>query len=139
MSTRSFVDSNVLVYTDDADSLEKHRRAIEVVAALRRSGDGVVSTQVLQEYFVSVTRKLRVEATVARRKVELFAHLHLVQIGLTTILGAIDIQRLNNFSFWDSLIIRCAIDSGCRRLLTEDLQHGQRISGLEVVDPFQDL
>src|SRR5215472_2305845 len=73
MGARSFFDTNVLVYADDQASPAKQRRAIDLVAEHRRAGTGVVSTQVLQEYFVTVTTKLKVDARVARRKVELLA------------------------------------------------------------------
>jgi predicted nucleic acid-binding protein len=137
MNGRSFLDTNILVYTDDHDTPDKQERALEIIAQVRRRGVGVLSTQVLQEYFVVTTRKLGVSLTVARRKVELFARLHLVQINLVQILGAIDLQRLHDFSFWDALIVRCALDGGCVRLLTEDLPHGQQVEGLEIVNPFR--
>ena len=73
MSARSFFDTNVLVYSDDKASPAKQRRALDLLAQHRRSGTGVVSLQVLQEYFVTITRKLRVDAHIARRKVELLA------------------------------------------------------------------
>ncbi|HEX2218255.1 MAG TPA: PIN domain-containing protein [Gemmatimonadales bacterium] len=136
MSGRSFLDTNVLIYTDDHDAPEKQRRAIEVYERARRRRTGVVSTQVLQEYFVGATRKLGVEAAVARRKVELFAHLDLVRIDLGTILAAIDFQRLHQVSFWDALIVQAALAGGCATLLSEDMQHGRRIDGLEIVNPF---
>ena len=134
---RSFLDTNVLVYTDDEDSPEKQRRAMELFAALRRRRSGVVSTQVLQEYFVTATRKLGVAAEVARRKTEIFGHLHMVTLGLEDILGAIDLHRLHGLSFWDALVVRAALVSGCSRLLSEDLQAGRRFERLEVVNPFE--
>ena len=136
MSERSFLDTNVLVYTDDRDSPEKQRAALALVARHRKAGTGVVSTQVLQEYFVAVTRKLGVATEIARRKIQLFAHLHLVEIGLDDILGAVDLHRLHGFSLWDALIVRAAHEAGCKVLLTEDLQSNRRIGNLEVRNPF---
>lgn len=136
MSDRSFLDTNVLVYTDDADAPAKQGRALDLVEAARREAWGVVSTQVLQEYFVAATRKLGVPAEIARRKAELFARLELVILDLDHLLGAIDLHRLHSLSFWDALVVRAAADAGCRRLYTEDLQHGRRIEGVEIVDPF---
>jgi predicted nucleic acid-binding protein len=136
MSGRSFLDTNVLVYTDDQDAPEKQRRALDLVAECRRRRSGVVSTQVLQEYFVTVTRKLGVPADLARRKTELFGRLHLVTTGLDDILAAIDLHRLHGVPFWDALIVRAAQVAGCTRLLSEDLQAGRRFDGLEVVNPF---
>lgn len=137
MIARSFFDTNVLVYTDDHDAPGKKARALELFAEGRRSGAGVVSTQVLQEYFVAATRKLGVDAVVARRKIELFGRLQLVPIGLDDVLAAVDLHRLHALSFWDALIIRTALAAGCNRLYSEDLQHGWQLEGLEIVNPFR--
>lgn len=136
MKNRSFLDTNILIYTDDHDAPEKQEQSLELFEKLRLSGLGVISTQVLQEYFVIATRKLGVPPEIARRKVELFARIDIIQINFELILGAIDLHRLHQFSFWDSLIIRAAIAGGCSILLTEDLQHQQRIDGLEILNPF---
>lgn len=136
MPARSFIDTNVLVYTDDADNPRKQRQALELLAEARRAGTGVVSTQVLDEYFVAATRKLGVAAATARRKVELFARLDVVVIDVGDILAAIDLHRLHQFSFWDALVIRAALQAGASRLYTEDMQDGRRIDGLTIVNPF---
>ena len=135
--TRRFLDTNVLVYADDLDAAVKRRRAREILRDAVRSGDGVVSTQVLQEFFVISTRKLGVEPGVARRKVELLAEMDVVRIDLRLILAAIDLHRLESISFWDALVVRAAVAAGCRTLLTEDLQHGQVINGVRVENPFR--
>jgi len=137
MSGRSFLDSNILVYTDDRDAPEKQRVALDLVESARIEGLGVVSTQVLQEYYSAATRKLGVSPDTARRKVELFAHFDLVPVELDVILTAIDFHRLNSISFWDALIIRAAMVSGCAILYSEDLQTGRRIDGLQIVNPFE--
>jgi predicted nucleic acid-binding protein len=136
MSARSFFDTNVLVYTDDAASPAKQQRAVELVAEQRRAGTGVVSLQVLQEYFVSVTRNLNLDARVARRKVELLAEFDVAAPEVADILAAIDLHRLHGFSFWDALIVRAAQQSGCTVLLSEDMQHARELDGLRVVNPF---
>jgi predicted nucleic acid-binding protein len=136
MPDRGFLDSNLLVYTDDHGVPAKQEAALALLERCRRESSGVVSSQVLQEYFVTATQKPRVSAETARRKVELFAHFDLVFIGLEDILGAIDLHRLHGLSFWDALIVRAAIRSGCSTLYSEDLQHGRRIDGLEFVNPF---
>lgn len=137
MTARSFLDTNILVYTDDQDEPEKRALALEIVKRCRRDRTGVVSSQVLQEYFVATTRKLGVPPETARRKVELFSRLDLVLIGLEDILAAIDLHRLYQLSFWDALLIRAAICARCAVLVTEDLQHGQKIAGVEVLNPFR--
>jgi predicted nucleic acid-binding protein len=137
MAARSFFDANVLVYTDDQDARRKQTKALELVEEARLGGWGVVSTQILQEYFVAATTKLRVPPEIARRKVELFGRLDLVLIDLPDILAAVDLLRLHAISFWDALVLRAAHRAGCTVLLTEDLQHGARYDGVEVRNPFR--
>ena len=137
MTARSFFDANVLIYTDDRAAPAKQRRALELVAEHRLAGTGVISLQVLQEYFVAVTRKLHVEAQIARRKVELLAEFDVAALGLPDILAAIDLHRLHNFSFWDSLILRAALQTGCSVLFSEDFDHAREVDGVRIVNPFR--
>lgn len=137
MNGRSFFDTNVLVYTDDEDAPKKKALALDLVADWHRRRQAVASTQVLQEYFVTVTRKLGVPVEIARRKTEIFGRMHLFRPGTEDILAAVDLHRLHAVAFWDSLIVRAALVTGCVRLFTEDLQHGRRIDGLEIVNPFR--
>lgn len=136
MTGRNFLDTNVLVYTDDHGSTAKQRLALELFEDCRQRRNGVISTQVLQEYFVAATRKLGVTAEVARRKIELFGHLQVVGVDPVDILGAIDLHRLHGISFWNALVVRSALASGCSRLYSEDLQEGRKFEGLEIVNPF---
>lgn len=137
MAARSFFDTNVLVYTDDHDNLEKQRRALDLLETARRTETGVVSTQVLQEYFVAATRKLGVSAEIARRKTELFARLDVVLIDVADVVAAIDLHRLHGVGFWDALIVRAAQEAGCATLYSEDLQHSRSFGGLTIVNPFR--
>ncbi len=139
MSVRSFFDTNVLIYADDQAAPEKQRRSLALVEEHRRAGTGVVSLQVLQEYFVTVTRKLQVEARIARRKVELLAEFDVAAPDVADILAAIDLHRLHGFSFWDALILRAAKESGCKVLLSEDLQSTREVDGVQIVNPFAQL
>lgn len=136
MNARSFLDSNILVYTDSSAEPVKRETALRLYARCRSDQTGVVSTQVLQEYFVAATRKLKVPSTIARRKVELFANLEVVQVRTEIILAAIDLQQLHRLSFWDSLIVSAAIASGCSTLYSEDMQDGFRVGGLQIRNPF---
>jgi predicted nucleic acid-binding protein len=133
---RVFFDTNVLLYADDLDAGAKRDRGRELLRDALSSGRGVLSTQVLQEFFVIATGKLGIDAAVARRKVELLATMDLVRVDLAMILAAIDLTRLHALSFWDALILRAAATAGCGVLLTEDLQHGQVIGGVRVENPF---
>ncbi len=137
MSERRFLDTNVLLYADDLDAGEKRATAQAILRDVLTSRTGVLSTQVLQEFFVVATRKLGVPVEAARRKVELLSTIDVVRIDVSHIISAIDLTRLHSVSFWDALIIRCAASVGCTCLLTEDLQHGQIIDGVRIENPFQ--
>jgi predicted nucleic acid-binding protein len=137
MSARSFFDSNVLVYADDDDAPAKQRLARDLIYEHRRGGTGVVSLQVLQEYFVTVTKKLKFDPRNARRKVEQLAEFDVATPEVPDILAAIDLHRLHGFSFWDALILRSAQQSGCRVLLSEDFQHAREIDGIQIINPFR--
>jgi predicted nucleic acid-binding protein len=136
MSARSFFDTNVLIYADDKGSPAKQRQSLGLLAEHRRAGTGVVSMQVLQEYFVTVTGKLGVDPVIARRKVELLAEFDVVAPEVPDILAAIDLHRLHGFSIWDALVIRAAKQAGCSILYSEDLQNKREIEGLRIINPF---
>ena len=137
MTGRSFVDSNVLVYADDRSAGPKRDRARELILEVMGARTGVLSLQVLQEYFAVATRKLGISAVAARRRIELLNRLDVVILGVQDLLAAIDLHRLHSFSIWDALVIRAALNAGCKILYSEDLQHGRRIDGLEIVNPFK--
>ena len=141
MIDRTFVDTNVLIYLFDTDAPGKQARAREI---LEQDGSGsylVVSTQVLQEFYVNATRKLAVPLSpdVALKAVQRFAQLHVVYVDTPMIFGAIALSQKHTVSMWDGLILQAAIDSACTRLLTEDLHHGWDLHGLRVENPFRDL
>ena len=133
---RAFLDTNILLYCDDPAQAAKQRRALELVLTHKAQRTGVVSLQVLQEYFVNATGKLGLDPELARQKVEIYSRFDLVEPVIADILAAIDFHRLHRISYWDALVLHCARKSGCRLLLTEDLQHGRVIDGVEIVNPF---
>jgi len=138
MTGPCFVDTNVLVYADDRSAGPKRERAREVLRDLLAARSGVLSLQILQEYFAVATRKLGLSAPAARQRIELLRQLDVVTLGVDDLLAAIDLHRLHGFAIWDSLVIRAALISGCRILYSEDLQDGRRIDGLQIVDPFKE-
>lgn len=133
---RSFLDTNVLVYGDDGQEPAKQRRALDLIKKHRQQRTGVVSLQVLQEYFVTVTRKHKLDAEIARNKVEIYSKFHVGEPTVSDILAAIDLHRLHSFSFWDALVLRMAKQTACRVLFSEDMQHGQEFDGVKIVNPF---
>jgi predicted nucleic acid-binding protein len=133
---RAFLDTNVLLYADDLAAGNKRSRALALLGTLIANRQAVLSTQVLQEYYVNATRKLGVAPEVARRKVEALSKLDIVVIQEELILAAIDLHRLERLSFWDALVIRSAASAGCRRLLSEDMASGRTIAGVKIENPF---
>jgi predicted nucleic acid-binding protein len=133
---RTFLDTNILLYADDLAYPAKQQRALDLILEHRTRRTGVVSLQVIQEYFVNATRKLGLDPEFARQKVESYCRFEVVEPVATDILAAIDIHRLHRISYWDALVLHCAKQAGCRVLLTEDMQHGQVIDGVRIVNPF---
>lgn len=131
-----FLDANILIYAQDQDSPDKQRRSREVIAALADSGAGVISTQVLQEYYVTVTRKLGVAPLAAKSVLQTFKIFEMVQASPDLIDDAIDCSVLNRVSFWDALIIAAAASSGCAIVYSEDLNPGQTIQGVRIENPL---
>ncbi len=136
MTGRSFLDSNVFIYADDHRYPDKQMVASSLFEEGLASGLGVISTQVMTEYFNVVTSKLGVPATLAKRRIELMERLHVVRIDPMLIFDAIDLHRLDRISIWDALIVRAAAAANCADLLTEDMQAGRRIAGVRIVNPF---
>jgi predicted nucleic acid-binding protein len=137
---RTFFDTNVLIYLFDNRDLEKKIRAQQVFAEESERGLVVLSTQVLQEFYWAVTRKLAspLSGEVAEERVRDFCELPLVRVDAPMILAAITRSRSQRFAFWDALIVEAALKAGAKSLLTEDLQHGQRIGDLTVENPFRE-
>jgi predicted nucleic acid-binding protein len=136
--TASFVDTNVLVYVYDHDEPAKRERAKELVSELAERDALVVSTQVLQELYVTLTRKLarKLDEEDAAEVLAAWSQLPTVLIDAPLILSAAATSREAKVSFWDALILESAVRHGCDRLLTEDLQDGFVHKGVRVEDPF---
>ena len=135
-----FLDTNVLVY--GFDDREPAKRAISegIVRAGAKTGDIVISTQVLQEFYWTVSRKFvpHLEPEIVDQAMSDFTLLRIVQVDVPMILAAINRVRAASISFWDALIVEAALTAGASTLLTEDLQHGQVFNGvLRVENPFR--
>jgi predicted nucleic acid-binding protein len=138
MSGRTFFDSNVLVYLFDEDSPAKQARAREIFDEHARTGDIVLSPQVLQEFYVNVTRKLA-RALPPPAALSVVAHLNtfpLVPVDGATVLRAVQLHQNATLSFWDALIVQAALEGSCKKLLSEDMQHGRRFHDLVIENPF---
>ena len=133
-----FVDTNVLLYRFDAGAPKKQAIARADLRRLILDRSILVSTQVLQEFFVAATRKLTppLRADRAEAVVGLLSRLPCVQVTPRMVMDAIGLHRRHSLSFWDALIVRSALEGGADTLYSEDLQAGQQIEGLSIVNPF---
>lgn len=135
MAERSFFDTNVLVYAQAADDPRKRKIARKLLSTHLKDQTAVISTQVLQEYFVATTR-IGLPAEIAQQHVATYAHANVVQVTTDLILAAIDLHRLQKLSFWDALIVRSARAAGCSVLFSEDMTHGKNYEGVLIENPF---
>ena len=138
MSDAVFVDSNILIYAHDADAGPKRDRAVERLRQLWESGTGRLSVQVLQEFYVNVTRKLitPVSRSTAREVVSSYAAWVKEPTTPDTVIRAIDIAEMAQIMFWDALIVASAEEALATQIYSEDLNAGQTIAGIKIVNPL---
>jgi predicted nucleic acid-binding protein len=137
MNDKTFVDTNILIYAHDIDAKAKHEAAKNVLQQLWNSRSGVLSMQVLQEFYVNVTRKIsRPISTVSARLVVNTYAIWCIETTPSEISLAFRIEDESRLGFWDALIVAAAIKSGADRVLSEDLNAGQTISGVRIENPF---
>ncbi len=138
MEERIFVDTNILIYAHDLDAGPKHDAAVILIEGLWEKEAGVVSTQVLQEFYVNVTRKILkpLPPAKARSILENYLAWRVEINGPHAVLLASEIEERYHLSFWDSLIVAAARNAKADRILTEDLKHGERIEGILIENPF---
>ena len=132
----SFFDTNVLVYVFDRDDSIKHIRAQDLLATHMGARDMVLSTQVLQELYVTLTRKKRLPAADALEVVSNLAAERVVPASADSVLRGLALAQQARLSAWDALILQAALDAGCDTLFSEDFQAGARYDELVVVNPF---
>lgn len=138
MNDKVFVDTNILVYCFDAASPQKKEKAVNLMLELWGNGRGVLSLQVLKEFFVTVTHKLALGIGYddARRAVEDFLSWEIAQEGRKSLLFAMSISHRYHLSFWDANVIACAALSDCEICYSEDMNNDQIYEGVKIVNPF---
>ena len=138
MSADLFLDSNILVYAYDTHEPKKQKRAQALLKTAIQEESAVLSTQVLGEFFVVATQRIKNPMTVgdAKKIIEVLSILPVAEIDLTLVMRAIDTKTRYRISYWDSLIVAAAERSGCNTILSEDLNNGQRYNGVRVENPF---
>ena len=135
---KAFFDTNVLVYMFDADAPDKQKKARSLFKTHTEAGDILLSTQVLQEFYVTVTRKLArpLSAEQAAGTMAALAELPGVSIDNQLVLAAVRRSQASKLSFWDGLIVESALHGGSDVLYSEDMQHGQKLGNLRIENPF---
>lgn len=136
MGTRSFIDTNVLIYAEASDLPEKQRVALTVLKQLFEEACGVISTQVLQEYCNIALKKLKLPASHVRAQLELFEQFEVVQVTPAIIHTGLDLQQTRSLAFYDAIIVASAQTAGCAVLFSEDLNAGESIGGVRIINPF---
>ena len=138
MKDADFIDTNIIVYAYDNNFPDKQQRAREIIISAVRSGNGVLSTQVLGEFFTVVTRKIKMPLSIrnARNIIEYLGRMPVQEIDLLIVERAIDTLEQYKISYWDSLIVAAAERAQCKRILSEDLNAEKIYHGIEIVNPF---
>jgi len=138
MSDKYFVDTNILIYAHDTSMGLKHQRGLDIIEGLWRSGRGVLSTQVLQEFCFNLRRKAAHPPPLAKVRLLIrnYSTWEVVTNTSESILGALEIETRYKISFWDALILRAAEEAGASILYSEDLAARQFYGSIQVVNPF---
>lgn len=138
MKDKFFIDTNILVYANDRSEKEKQDRAKQILFDGIAHGNIAISSQVLGEFYVTVTRKIvkTLASKIAQKQIGLFKSIEIVDINFYLVMQAIRISRMHSLSYWDALIIAAAEKSKCSIIYSEDLNPGQVIDGVTVENPF---
>ena len=132
----NFLDTNLIVYANDRRDPDKQQRALDVIRREIRTGTGVVSIQVLQEYANTALNKLRQEPAVVLRQLTLLETLTVVCPESAMVQRTVELKTLYQLSFWDAAILAAAESAGCRQVFSEDLNAGQAFGSIRVINPF---
>lgn len=133
---RSFIDTNVLVYADASDEPVKQRVALALIKQLYEGACGVLSTQVLQEYCNVALKKLRLPVEHVRAQLDLYEQFEVVQVTPSIIRAGLELRQTHSVGFFDAIIVASAQTAGCRALFSEDLNTGETMTGVRIINPF---
>lgn len=136
MAARTFIDTNILVYAEASDSPLKQSIALGLLKTLYDEAQGVLSTQVLQEYYNVAIRKLKLPASHVRAQLGLFEQFEIVQVTPSIIHLGLDICQTRSVSFFDAIVLASAQTAGCSILLSEDMNAGEMVNGVRITNPF---
>jgi len=134
--SKIFIDTNILVYAIDNIDKIKNERARDVLKKIIEKHHPVISTQVINEFFVVATKKLKADPIIVKNIIHNYKNMEIVNTDLQLIEEAIDISVISQLSFWDSLIIAAAEKSNCEFVFSEDLNSGQNYRGVLLLNPL---
>ena len=137
MPTRSFIDTNILVYAEASDEPAKQRMALDLLKQLFETTSGVMSTQVLQEYCNVAIKKLKLPAAHIRAQLDLYEQFEVVRVTPAIIRAGLDLHQTRSVSFYDAIVLASAQTAGCSVLLSEDMNAGELVGGVRVENPFE--
>lgn len=140
MSDKCFVDTNILVYAYNVDEEEKHAQASALIKNLWDKKTGVLSLQVLQEFYVTVTQKIRKPISSSEARVIIEDHVavwEIIEPTANTLIAALEAQANYQLHFWDAMIFAAAKEARAKVVYTEDFQHGRKIEGVQFINPFR--
>ena len=133
---RCFIDTNVLIYTQASDEPRKQRAALELLRQLFQAASGVISTQVLSEYTNVAIKKMHLPVAKVRKQLLFWERLEVIQVTSAIIHAGLDLHQTRSLGFYDALIVATASTSGCGVLYSEDMNAGEAVNGLRIVNPF---
>lgn len=136
MATRSFIDTNVLIYAEASDAPLKQQLALALVKRLYEDAQGVLSTQVLQEYCNVALKKLKLSAQHVRSQLEMYEQFEVIQVTPAIIHAGLDLHQTRSVSFFDAIILASAHTAGCGVLYSENMNTGETMLGVRIVNPF---
>ena len=136
LGSRSFIDTNVLIYAEASDQPAKRQAALALLKQLYESASGVLSTQVLQEYCNVALKKLKLPAAHIRAQLDLYEQFEVVQITPALIRAGLDLHQTRSVSFYDAIVLASATTAGCSALFSEDLNTGEMVGGVRIINPF---
>ena len=136
MTSRSFIDTTVLVYAEASDAPYEQRSALDLLKRLYEQGLGVVSTQILQEYCNVALKRLKLPAQYVRSQLDLYEQFEVVQVTPTIIRAGLDLHQTRSVAFFDAIVLASARAAGCSVLWTEDMNAGEVVNGVRISNPF---
>lgn len=136
MAKRCFIDTNILIYAEARDAPAKQQAALSLLKQLYEDACGVLSTQVLQEYCNVALKKLKLPAHHVRAQLELYEQFEVIQVTPAIIHAALNLHQTRSVAFFDAIILATAQTAGCTRLASEDMNAGETVGGVYIVNPF---